>query len=96
MHPQSCGFRDIYSEFQENGFKYTELVQRQQNTKEFVSRNHIPFEILSDADFKLTNSIKLPTFMGRKLPLLQNWVGFLMVSGTELKPMNERDQKVKL
>lgn len=61
--PQSCGFRDIYSEFQENGFKvYGASSQTSEYQKEFVSRNHIPFEILSDADFLLTDEIKLPTF----------------------------------
>ena len=30
--------------------------------KEFVIRNHNPFEMLSDADFKVTEALKLPTF----------------------------------
>lgn len=61
--PQSCGFRDIYSEFLINGFKiYGVSSQATEYQKEFVSRNHIPFEILSDDQFALTNTLKLPTF----------------------------------
>jgi peroxiredoxin len=30
--------------------------------REFVERNHVPFEILSDADLALTRALKLPTF----------------------------------
>jgi len=61
--PQSCGFRDLYSEFQKAGFRvFGASSQTTEYQKEFVSRNHIPFEILSDYDFKLTEAIKLPTF----------------------------------
>ncbi len=61
--PQSCGFRDIYSEFKKNGFKvYGASSQTTMYQKEFVSRNHIPFEILSDVELQLTDAIKLPTF----------------------------------
>jgi peroxiredoxin (alkyl hydroperoxide reductase subunit C) len=30
--------------------------------REFVTRNHIPFEILSDAGLRLTRAMALPTF----------------------------------
>ena len=30
--------------------------------REFVERNHIPFDLLSDADLALTRSLRLPTF----------------------------------
>ena len=30
--------------------------------QEFVERNHVPFEILSDAELRLTRAMRLPTF----------------------------------
>ena len=61
--PQSCGFRDIYCEFQKSGFKiYGISSQSTEYQKEFVIRNHIPFEILSDYHFVLVENLKLPTF----------------------------------
>lgn len=30
--------------------------------REFVERNHIPFEVLSDAELRLTRALRLPTF----------------------------------
>lgn len=61
--PQSCGFRDIHSEFQKLGFKvFGGSSQTTEYQQEFVGRNHIPFEILSDADFELTDKLNLPTF----------------------------------
>lgn len=62
--PQSCGFRDLYSEFRQLGFQlFGASSQATAYQQEFVSRNHIPFEVLSDADFKLTDALGLPTFV---------------------------------
>lgn len=61
--PQSCGFRDLYSEFKAAGYEVFGLSSQDTTyQKEFVQRNHIPFQILSDMDFKLTDALKLPTF----------------------------------
>jgi peroxiredoxin len=30
--------------------------------REFVTRNHVPFELLSDRDLSLTGALRLPTF----------------------------------
>ncbi|MBC7713024.1 MAG: peroxiredoxin [Rhizobacter sp.] len=61
--PQSCGFRDLYSEFKEQGFNvFGASTQSTEYQQEFVKRNHIPFEILSDEKFLLTEKLKLPTF----------------------------------
>ena len=68
--PQSCGFRDLAQDFAEIGFKiYGLSMQSPEVQKEFVERNHIPFLILSDSDYKFTNALNLPTFMfeGEKL-----------------------------
>lgn len=61
--PQSCGFRDLYKEFQDLGFDvFGVSTQDTDYQKEFVSRNHISFEILSDAKLELTQALRLPTF----------------------------------
>ena len=61
--PQSCGFRDLYSAFKNAGYEVFGVSSQDTDyQKEFVARNHIPFEILSDVDFKLTYTFKLPTF----------------------------------
>ncbi len=62
--PQSCGFRDLYQEFQQLGYQVFGLSSQDSDyQKEFVDRNHIPFEILSDGHFELTNKLNLPTFV---------------------------------
>lgn len=61
--PQSCGYRDLYAEFKELGFEiFGASTQSTDYQKEFVKRMHIPFEILSDEHYELTNGLKLPTF----------------------------------
>ena len=61
--PQSCGFRDLYQEFKKLGYDiYGASTQSTSFQQEFVERNHIPFEILSDENFLLTNALLLPTF----------------------------------
>lgn len=61
--PHSCKFRDLYSEFQKLGVAvYGASIQSPAVQKEFVERNHIPHPILSDSDYKLTDTMKLPTF----------------------------------
>ena len=37
-------------------------TQTSEYQREFVERNHIPFELLSDAELRLTTAMRLPTF----------------------------------
>lgn len=61
--PQSCGFRDLYRQFQEAGTKVFGLsVQKLSVQKEFVERNQILFPVLSDSGYELTKAMNLPTF----------------------------------
>ncbi|MCC6679008.1 MAG: GNAT family N-acetyltransferase [Phycisphaerales bacterium] len=61
--PQNCGFRDLIGAFRELGAAVfglsTSTVEHQQ---EFRARQHIPFDLLSDADLRLTRALNLPTF----------------------------------
>lgn len=62
--PQTCGFRDHYERLSLAGIEVfgcsTQATEYQQ---EMASRLHLPFEILSDADFKLCEALRLPTFV---------------------------------
>jgi peroxiredoxin len=61
--PQSCSFRDHHSELRGLGTKvYGVSSQSQEEQKEAVLRLHLPFELLSDNLFELTNALSLPTF----------------------------------
>ncbi len=61
--PQSCGFRDLHGEFESLGVRVWGLsTNTTEHQREFKLRNHIPFEILSDASLELTRALNLPTF----------------------------------
>ena len=61
--PHSCAYRDLYAEFQ--SLKTAVFGVSSQDTeyqRELVRRTNLPYEILSDAEFRLTNALRLPTF----------------------------------
>jgi len=61
--PQSCSFRDHYSEIQTLNANVFGLSTQSTNYQiEAKERLHLPFELLSDAHFTLRASLKLPTF----------------------------------
>ena len=61
--PQSCSFRDHHEELQAlNTQVYGISTQKSLTQQEAVARLHLPFELLSDADLKLTTALQLPTF----------------------------------
>ncbi len=61
--PQSCGFRDLHAEFRALGVTVAGVsTQTTEYQREFVERNHVPFDLLSDAKLRLTHALKLPTF----------------------------------
>jgi peroxiredoxin len=75
--PQSCGYRDLYQSFLDLGYQiFGVSTQATDYQKEFVARNHIPFEILSDKDFILTKALNLPTFNFNEMLLLKRmaWI----------------------
>jgi peroxiredoxin len=60
---QSCAFRDFNAELQALGIRvYGLSTQDSLYQQEVAERLHLPFELLSDAGFELTNSLRLPTF----------------------------------
>jgi peroxiredoxin len=61
--PQSCAFRDHYREFKKLGFEvFGVSTQNLDEQIEFAKRNKLPYELLNDSDFRLTNALRLPTF----------------------------------
>jgi peroxiredoxin len=61
--PQSCGFRDLHGEFRALGVSVAGVsTQTTAYQREFVERNHVPFDLLSDAELRLTSALTLPTF----------------------------------
>lgn len=74
--PQACSFRDLHQEFKSLGVNvYGLSMQSPAVQKEFVERNHIPFPILSDEKYRLTDSLNLPifTFDGDRLIKRMAW-----------------------
>ena len=61
--PQTYGFRDYYQELlQFNVVVFGLSTQTTEYQSEMVDRLHLPFEILSDEEFKLCEALRLPTF----------------------------------
>jgi peroxiredoxin len=61
--PQSCGFRDHHEELARLGAHVFGLsTQTSDYQREMAHRLHLPFEVLSDAQFKLCDALRLPTF----------------------------------
>src|SRR6267142_320282 len=61
--PQSCGFRDLHREFVALGVSvFGVSTQETAYQQEFVERNHVPLEMLSDRELALTRALRLPTF----------------------------------
>ncbi|HLW58593.1 MAG TPA: peroxiredoxin [bacterium] len=61
--PQSCAFRDHHAAFEELGTRVFGLsTQTTDYQREAVTRLHLPFALLSDADLAFTRALRLPTF----------------------------------
>ena len=70
--PQTCGYRDLITEFK----KLTTTVfglstQTTEYQQEMVERLHVPFEVLSDAEFRLAKALNLPMFEVDGMQLLK-------------------------
>jgi len=75
--PQSCGYRDHYAEFKELGIRvFGVSTQTTEFQQELVGRIKLPFEVLSDWEYKLTKAMELPTFEfeGQRLLKRMAWV----------------------
>src|ERR1700733_12759737 len=58
---QACSLRDSYTELQQKGVKiFGVSVDTVEAQKEFEQKEHLPFELLSDADRKVTSAFGVP------------------------------------
>ena len=61
--PQSCSFRDHYTELKALGSGVFGLsTQDSEYQREVRDRLHLPFELLSDSSLRLKSALRLPTF----------------------------------
>jgi peroxiredoxin len=69
--PQSCAFRDHHADMIAAGATRVFGLSTQDTPwqQEAVERLHLPFALLSDASFALTDALRLPTFeaLGKRL-----------------------------
>lgn len=71
--PQSCAFRDHFSELLQAGAHHLFGLSSQDTDcqREAAERLHLPFVLLSDAQFLLADSLQLPNFQASGLRLLK-------------------------
>ena len=62
--PQACAFRDHFSELKALGVNQVFGLSTQDTTyqREAAQRLHLPFAMLSDAELKFSDALRLPTF----------------------------------
>jgi len=61
--PQGCAYRDALAEFGRLGARLVGIsAQSPTEQAEFAAREHIPFPLLSDADLRLAEALRLPNF----------------------------------
>jgi peroxiredoxin len=71
--PQSCAFRDHFAELKALGVDHLFGLSTQDPDyqREAAARLHLPFALLSDAQLKLTKTLRLPTFATGGMTLLK-------------------------
>ena len=70
--PEACAFRDHHAELRELGADVFGLsTQTTEYQREVVERLHLPFEILSDCEFAMTDALNMPTFEAGGMRLLK-------------------------
>lgn len=70
--PQSCSFRDHYQTLQALGADVLGLsVQTTEYQKEMVERLHLPFPVVSDAEYTFQKALSIPTFNVNGMVLLK-------------------------
>jgi peroxiredoxin len=79
--PQSCAFRDNFNEFEALGVRVFGVSAQDTNyQREFAERTHLPYPLLSDAAFVLTDALRLPTFEAGGMRLIKR-ITLLLTDG---------------
>ena len=100
--PQSCSFRDHYSQLQKyNASVYGVSVQPFKYQREAKQRLHLPFELLSDVNLELKQALQLPTFEAEGMELYKR-ITLIVCDGVIVKifypvfpPSNNADEVLK-
>ena len=72
--PQACAFRDRRAQLSKWGVGVFGLsAQDSAYQQELVQRLHLPFEVLSDVNYRLTAAMRLPTFDVGEMRLLKRF-----------------------
>ncbi len=70
--PQTCAFRDHYSDLQALGAEVVGLsVQTTDDQREMVERLAVPYPVVSDSDLAFQRALELPTFEAGGMTLLK-------------------------
>ncbi len=70
--PQSCSYREHYQELQALGAEVVGLsVQSTEYQKEMADRLHLPFPVVSDANYQFQKALNMPTFEAAGMTLLK-------------------------
>ncbi len=82
--PQACNFRDRHQELtQREVVIYGLSTQSAEYQREMAERNRLPFEIVSDSDFRVCDALRLPTFTIAEIRLLKRLT--MIVKGGEVE-----------
>lgn len=99
--PQSCEFKNHYSELIQLGVKniFGASSQDIEEQKEACARLHLPFELLNDSELNLANVLNLPTFNYKDKRLIKR-LTMIVESGKIIKvfypvfPPNENAERI--
>jgi peroxiredoxin len=70
--PQSCSFRDHFTELKSSNAEVFGLsTQSTEDQQEAAARLHLPFELLSDYGLRFARALKLPTFNVEGMELIK-------------------------
>jgi peroxiredoxin len=70
--PQACSYRDHHAELRALGARvFGVSTQPTPYQQEMVRRLHLPYDVLSDAEFRLADALRLPTFEAGGMRLLK-------------------------
>jgi peroxiredoxin len=76
--PEACSFRDEHARFGALGARVFGLsTQDTEYQREAAERLHLPYPLLSDADLRLVDALRLPTFEVEGLTLIRRLTLFL-------------------
>jgi len=82
--PQACNFRDHHQELSQLEAQVFGLsTQTTEYQREMASRLQLPFEVLSDSEFKLCDALRLPTFLADGMRLIKRLTLIVRNGGIE-------------